>query len=108
MKNNKFVITKVPLHNFISILNDLYMKGADYADFNVELNMNKDNTIKDRITVSLKKEYYSDEAQQSMEEYNKKNQPPAPPGIVVEEEENVEEENSPLTEEDIKDILIYG
>lgn len=95
-QKKNFVIKKVPLHTFIVLLNNLYQDGADYVDLHGEI----DGTGKqDNVTVSVPSEYLSPEAKALAEE-----QPDPPPGL----EELEEQEDTPLTDEDIVNMLKHG
>lgn len=80
---NKFVIRKVPLFTFITLLKEIYESGADFVDLN---GIRNDMTKQDEITVSVPLEYMTPEAID-------------PPAEITEEEQ--QEEN----EKDIVDAI---
>lgn len=95
MKNKKFILRKVPLKKFVSLLHELYMSGADFVDLRGEIN---ERELQDNVTVSVPVEYMSEESQADDPG------PLPPPGII---EGEGEEENVEITEEEIVDLLKY-
>ena len=92
MKNKKFVIRKVPLNKFLTLLGNLYNDGADYVDLHGEIN---EETLEDNVTVAVPLEYMSEESKAALAE---EPGPQPPPGIE-------EEPPQPITEEEITNLL---
>lgn len=91
----RITIKKIPLYNFLALLNNLYMDGAEFVDLHGEIDP---KGTQDTITVSVPIEYLSDDARAALEA------PEEPPlqemeMVVVEEEEEV------FTEEFILKLL---
>jgi hypothetical protein len=91
MEKNKFVIKKVPLGVFLSLLNNLYEDGADFIDLHGEV----DGTgLKDNVTVAVPMEYMSKEVREQYMKETTDNSPAPPPknnkkeGAMTEEELN--------------------
>lgn len=99
MKNKKFILRKVPLKKFVSLLNELYMSGANFIDLQGEIN---EKELQDNVTVSVPIEYMSEESQAEIPG------PQPPPGIVIEEEQGEHQEPTEITEEEIVDLLNYA
>jgi hypothetical protein len=51
---------KIPLHQFIGILTDLYDSGADFVDISGE-NNSEGNQLKDTIKITVNPEYLNDD-----------------------------------------------
>ena len=94
MENSKkeFIIRKVPLENFIEMLQDIYSKGADFIDIHGIRNA---QALQDEITVNVPMSYMNDNSE--LEEHT-------PPPF----EEFMGEEANSLTFKDIEDLLKYG
>lgn len=100
MENNKFVIRKVPLRKFVSLLNELYLSGADFVDLRGYIN---EVELQDNVTVSVPIEYMSEESQAEGSDMEEEYDPgPLPPPGIEEEEK---EENVEITEKEIIDLL---
>tara|TARA_R110000772_G_scaffold196582_1_gene307366 strand:- start:312 stop:587 length:276 start_codon:yes stop_codon:yes gene_type:complete len=56
MEKNNFILRKIPLEGFLSLLTTIYNKGADYVDFHGFINP---VDMQDEITVSVPLEYMS-------------------------------------------------
>lgn len=56
MKNNKLTLKKIPIEQLVEILLKIYEDGCDYIDLS---GTNDDD--QDTITITTKKEYYSEE-----------------------------------------------
>jgi len=76
------------LYAFLTLLNNLYMDGADFVDLHGEIDA--DGT-QDNVTVSVPLNYMSEDNQREASG-------PPPPNIE-------EEEDTPLTEEVIKKLI---
>jgi len=55
---NNFTIRKIPLQGLLTLLNDLYEKGADYIDIHGEID---DKKLQDNITIAVPIDYMSEE-----------------------------------------------
>lgn len=91
-KNNKkqVVVKKIPLYDLLSVLEQLYNSGADYADFHAVID--RDN-MQDEITVAVLPEYINKDVRDTIKG-------------LKEEVDDLEEEN--LSDEDIRDIINGG
>lgn len=85
-------LRKIPLESFIEILQQLFEEGADYIDIIGEENINN----KDVIKITVRPEYFihtdEKEVEESIEEQ-------------LETDYYKEERSSPLSEEDINDLM---
>lgn len=99
-RKKEFVLKKIPLKQFMSLLHDIYQSGADFVD----LHGHKDpENFQDEVIVSVPLHYLAPEYR---EEAEAELQPDPPPGL----DENGEilpfpHEEEPVTVEDIDNML---
>lgn len=91
----QFKIRKVPLETFLTLLNSLFMDGADYVDLHAEVT--DDNINFDSVTVSVPVEYMSKESKEDISQKN--------PNTHYENFEEEDDEKKAFTLEEILDLL---
>lgn len=85
-------LRKIPLESFIEILQQLFEEGADYIDIIGEENINN----KDVIKITVRPEYFIHTDEKDVEESIEEQ---------LETDYYKEESSSPLSEEDINDLM---
>jgi hypothetical protein len=63
--NRALIMCKIPLESLLEILSDLYEQGFDYIDLS-----GVSSTNGDKLTITVKEEYMSDESDEDEEENN--------------------------------------
>lgn len=101
MKNpgkKEFILKKIPLKQFMSLLYDIYGSGADFVDLH---GIQDEEGLQDEVIVSVPISYINSEF---AEETKAENIDP-PPGIEDGDDDGGNEQEGSLTTDDIINIL---
>lgn len=63
-KKSKHTAQKIPLKNFLTLLNTLYSDGADFID--LEITITPDENVSDKVSIQVPLEYMTPESQQEL------------------------------------------
>lgn len=97
----EFVLKKIPLKQFMSLLHDIYQSGADFVDLH---GFKDEDMLQDEVVVSVPISYMNPEFAQEV----KDEAPDPPPGLDEDGEQlpfQHEIEEGSLTDNDIDNLL---
>jgi len=94
------MLRKIPLGPFIEILTDLFENGADFIDLACD-ETNKEESIRDSVKITVKPEYLSIEEDEEEEDAIDLGMD----FLITNENDTPPLSSSPLSEDDIDDLI---